>query len=59
MADIVKLPMLNKMKQLCCDECESTTLNLFFSEEEFLRSLAFKCVSCGYIGYFTVEDEVA
>lgn len=61
MAEIVKLPMLNKMDQLCCDECEETALNLFFSKDGLLSPIAYRCITCNFIGYYSIEteDEVA
>ncbi len=55
--NIVRIPQLNQMHLLHCDECESTIFNLFVSKD-FL-TLAYKCVSCGYTGYAInqVEEE--
>ena len=57
MADIVRLPQLHDMQQLMCDQCENTSLELFMKQEEFLEALAFKCLTCGYIGYYVINEE--
>jgi RNase P subunit RPR2 len=57
MADIVRLPQLNDMQQLMCDQCEQTALELFMKKDKSLEALAFKCLSCGFIGYYAISEE--
>lgn len=52
---IHQLPMINNMILLICDECGSSTLNLFMGKD--FKTLAFKCLSCNYIGYMNVDEE--
>lgn len=55
MSKIVQLPKLNSMEMLECDECSETALNLFFSKSGEFDCLAYKCISCNYVGYFHIE----
>lgn len=41
------------MSLLECDECKETALNLYMSDD--FKTLAYRCITCNYVGYFHGE----
>lgn len=53
MDKIINLPLTHSMSLLECDECKETALNLYMSDD--FKTLAYRCITCNYVGYFHGE----
>ena len=55
MAEIIRIPEINKMSILACPICDETKMEFYSNYEKIEKDeelcLAFKCLSCEHIGY--------